>query len=192
MIVRRPLLLALALAACDDPEPYNPPQLEDQSGAVFDWSCNEQRCFPKPIDGVPALPECGPNGLKPGYSYTWGLYINIAAMCADGSGGWGSFPEWSRTVVCESDADCPTIPHNDELDAYECNAGFCKLSSAADRFDELPLRHHMSQLCLGHVPRYEPYEVTPELDAALAAACPGESDDSPCVSVPEGCPDPRG
>ncbi|MDC0670899.1 hypothetical protein [Nannocystis radixulma] len=41
------------------------------------------------------------------------------------------------------------------------------------------------------IPRYEPYEPSPELAAAIDEACPGESND-PCVSLPAGCRDPRG
>jgi hypothetical protein len=76
-------------------------------------------------------------------------------------------------------------------DSYECNAGFCKNSDQAESFDQLPNRWAMEQICLGDIPRYEPYEASPELAAAIDEACPGGPND-PCLGLPTGCRDPRG
>ncbi|MDC0717208.1 hypothetical protein [Nannocystis bainbridge] len=179
------------LAACggDDDEPFVQPEvLTDQSGAVFGWECDEaMKCRLSRLEDSPPAPveDCGPE-LEPTFSYSWGHLIELSAVCAD-SKGWVSFPRLGRLVVCEADGDCPVIGN----DAYECNAGYCKNSAQAELFDDLPNRWAMEQICLGDTPRYEPYEASPELAAAIDEACPGGSDD-PCLSLPAGCRDPRG
>lgn len=51
----------------------------------------------------------------------------------------------------------------------------------------------MLALCIGDAPRTlhgdDPWAT---LMPAIAAACPGDSINSPCLTIPEGCPDPRG
>src|SRR5690606_21648264 len=133
------------------------------SGALFGWECDDERCALEQTEDSPGLPDCGPNGLVPGYSYSWGHFVHISAVCSDGDG-WVTFPQWTRYVVCESDADCPTIPGADGPDAYVCNAGWCKHAADPEHFDELPPRTSMLEICLGHIPRFEPYEVSPELE----------------------------
>jgi hypothetical protein len=183
------LSLTLVLAACgDEGAPVQPSVLTDQSGAVFGWECDDDmRCRVSLLDESPPLPvdECGPK-LEPAYSYSWGHMIELSAVCAD-SEGWVSFPRLGRFVVCEADSDCPIIGD----DSYECNAGFCKNSDDVEYFDQLPTRWAMEQICLGDTPRYEPYEASPELVAAIDEACPGGLNDA-CVSLPAGCRDPRG
>lgn len=180
--------VVLAPACLDEDMPLNPSTIADQSGAVFGWECDaDLRCRLKRLDESPPAPvdDCGPV-LKPTFSYSWGYMIELSAVCADDEG-WVSLPGWGRFVVCEADADCPTI----EDDSFVCNAGFCKNADLEKYFDQLPERFTMEQICLGDLPRYEPYEPSPELAAALDEACPGNRDD-PCVSVPAGCRDPRG
>lgn len=193
---RRPMRTATAvlslalLAACgeEDGAPVQPATLTDQSGAVFGWECDDDmQCRLSLLEDSPPLPvdECGPK-LKPAYSYSWGHMIELSAVCAD-SEGWVSFPRLGRFVVCESDSECPIVGD----DVFECNAGFCKNSAQAESFDQLPNRWAMEQICLGDIPRDEPYEASPELAAAIDEACPGGSND-PCLDLPAGCPDPRG
>lgn len=188
---RAAALLVLTVAACgDDPSPANPTELTDQSGAVFGWDCDDERCALTRLDESPEAPDCGPI-LTPGYSYSWGHFMEITAVCADDEPGWVALPGWGRLVVCETDADCPTIiPSQDE---YVCNAGFCKDIAAAEHFDTLPNRDQMTAICLGHLPRFEldPFTPSPELQAAIDEACPDEGN-TPCLTVPAGCPDPRG
>lgn len=185
------VLLSLALvAACgeENSAPVQPEVLTDQSGAVFGWECDDDDvCRLSLLEDSPPLPvdECGPK-LEPAYSYSWGDMIELSAVCAD-SEGWVSFPRLGRFVVCESDSECPIIGD----DVFECNAGFCKNAAHAESFDQLPNRWAMEQICLGDIPRYEPYEASPELAAAIDEACPGGPND-PCLDLPEGCPDPRG
>ncbi|MBZ5714562.1 hypothetical protein [Nannocystis pusilla] len=181
-------LVVLAPACAGEDQPLNPSTITDQSGAVFGWECDDDlRCRVTRLDESPPAPvdDCGPV-LTPTFSYSWGHMIELSAVCADDEG-WVSFPGWGRFVVCEADADCPTI----QDDSYVCNAGFCKNVDGEQHFDQLPNRWQMELICLGDIPRYEPYEPSPELAAAIDEACPGESND-PCVSLPAGCRDPRG
>ena len=95
---------------------------------------------------------------------------------------------------CETDADCPVVVSQDRVTDYVCNAGLCKNAAGAEHFGALPGRHFMTELCLGHLPRFElePFEPAPELAAAIAEACPAEDPFEPCIALPAGCPDPRG
>lgn len=190
MQTRRLATLLLAIAACGDEGSGNPDQLTDQSGAVFGWDCDETRCRLSRIGDQPPLPDC--NSLRPAYSYTWGRFVGISAVCAFDDGGWGSVPQWERFVVCEGDEDCPRIPrYNGGTDVYTCRAGFCQDETRGAA--SIPNRMTMEQLCLGDIPRFEPHEPSPELTAALDAACPALDVSSKflCTAIPEGCPDPR-
>ena len=160
------------------------------SGAVFDWDCDERRCKLSRIGDEPALADCG--SLRPTYSYSWGRFVDLSAVCAGTDGSWASLPGWGRSVVCEGDDDCPMIPRQEGQDIYVCHSGYCQRADLADSFDTLPSQYMMEQLCLGDIPRFEPYESSPELAAALEAACPGDDWSAPCTSLPAGCPDPRG
>jgi hypothetical protein len=192
MLIRRAVFATLVLAACNDgPDaPVQPETITDQSGAVFGWKCDDTRCYVERLEESPSLPDCGPEG-KPFYSYTWGDIIVITGGCPLGNGDWGSLPGWGRFVVCEEDADCPTVIDAGGADEYLCHAGFCRSVEGAGYHDQLPNRWMMESMCFGHLPRFEEFD-DPELSAAIAAACPGESINSPCDSIPEGCPDPRG
>ncbi|HEY8379935.1 MAG TPA: hypothetical protein VIK91_25765, partial [Nannocystis sp.] len=104
---------------------------------------------------------------------------------------WGSFPHWGRFVVCEEDADCPTIVNRGRTDEYVCHAGLCRNIAGAEHFDGLPNRWMMERLCFGDRPRFGAFE-DPEIVAAIDAACPSELINAPCLSIPEGGADPRG
>jgi hypothetical protein len=192
MSVRALALAALVLAACDDSPstPEQPETITDQSGAVFGWKCDDKRCYVERLDESPPLPDCGPEG-KAFYSYTWGGIIEITGGCpGSGDGSWGALGSWGRFVVCEADADCPAIVDDGAVDGYLCHAGYCRSVASAEYHDELPNKWMMEMLCFGDRPRFEGFD-DPALYAASEAACPGDSINSPCDSIPEGCPDPR-
>lgn len=201
MVTRVVVCLAVLTVGCgDDVGMVPPPQpgevpgergyITDQSGAVFGWLCDEERCKVENIDEP--IPYCDPSSSRAIYSYTWGTFIEITPGCTFGSKGeWGSLPGWSRIVVCDADEDCPVVRNNGDESLYVCNGGFCKAAELTQWFDDLPNRWMMESICLGDGPRdlehYEnPYEV------ALEAACPGESFNAPCTEIPAGCRDPRG
>lgn len=192
MLIRRAVFTALVLAACNDGpnEPAQPETITDQSGAVFGWSCDDKRCYVEQLEESPMLPGCKPPS-RAIYSYVWGGIIEISAGCADDDGTWGGLSSWGRFVVCEEDADCPTIISKGEADDYLCHAGFCRSVESAEYHDDLPNKWMMEMLCFGHLPRFEPFS-DPEMWAAIEAACPGESINAPCSSIPAGCADPRG
>lgn len=186
------LVSALLLVACNDTssKPAQPETITDQSGAVFGWSCDDTRCYVERLDESPPLPDCGPEG-KAFYSYTWGSLIEITGGCPIDGKSWGSLPEWGRFVVCEADADCPTVIGQGHVDEYLCHAGLCRSVASAEYHDDLPNRWMMEYLCFGDRPRFEPFD-DPDLEAAIDVACPGDSINSPCLSIPDGCADPRG
>lgn len=186
------LLFAVPIVACNEPsdERAQPETITDQSGAVFGWTCDETRCSVERIAGSPALPDCGAGG-DAFYSYAWGSFIEVTGACPVDDTGWASFPSWGRMVVCEADADCPTVIGQGAVDEYVCHAQFCRKAADVASFDALPNRWLMDYLCFGDRPRFEPFD-EPEIEAAIAAACPGESINSRCLSIPEGCADPRG
>lgn len=161
----------------------------DQSGAVFGWECDEERCQVTNVDEP--VPHCNPPS-KAVYTYTWGHFIELTPACAD-SEGWGSLPHWARFVVCLADEDCPVIRYDGEETLHVCDAGFCKNAEASEYFDELPNKWTMMSLCVGDAPR-ELYDEDPwgAVMAEIDAACPGESLNSPCHALPKGCRDPRG
>lgn len=192
MFIRHAVFVALVLAACNDgaDEPAEPETIIDQSGAVFGWECDADSCTITRVDGSPPPPDGMCGTLKPAYSYSWGSIIEISAVCADAEG-WVSLPGWGRFVVCEADADCPTVVSSGGADDYVCHAGFCRSVDSMAFFDELPNRWMMESLCFGERPRFEEFD-DDALWAAIETACPGESINDPCNSIPNGCVDPRG
>ncbi len=169
-----------------------PAVLTDQSGAVFDWACEGNKCTLARLGDTPALPKCEAGSI-PGYGYAFGDYIKIRAVCSPSlDGPEGPVSGTSRLVICDTDADCPTIEGSNSLHFYECNAGFCKDRADTAQFGLMPDRHIFTEICIGDIPRFEidPFVVPPEIAAAIAAVCPDSGD--PCSAVPEGCRDPRG
>lgn len=181
------LLTLLSFGCQDSLADTNPTTLRDQSGAVFDWNCAEDRCRPEPQEDAPY--QFCPDAERQIYSYAWSRFFEITAACAGDDGGWGALPQWSRLVVCESDAECPQRFDAGRDDAYECRAGFCQHVDL-ERFapDILPSSHTMYQLCFGDMPRFGDESDLPGIFAAVDEACP---DSGSCLRIPDGCPDPR-
>lgn len=187
-------LCVLVLGACGPSlAEQNPETVTDQSGATFKWDCSKNNdCDVVRIGDDPPLPVCGGPDPNPGYSYAWRRFLEIYATCFF-DGGWALRPTLGRVTVCEDDSDCPQLVQYKDPYRFECRAGFCQ---RADHQlfppGELPGRRDMLLLCYGATPRSAsaPTQPPPELLAAVAEACPDEH--SPCVSIPAGCPDPRG
>lgn len=193
MLIRRAVFAAIVLAACNDgaDEPVQPETIRDQSGAVFGWECDADSCRVTRVEGSPPLPDCGADGQAI-YSYSWGSLIEITAACKfDDMPGWGALGGWGRFVVCEEDADCPSVVSGSGRDEYLCHAGLCRSVATVEEHDDLPNRWMMPNLCFGEQPRFEPYS-DPDTWAAIEAACPGESINDACNAIPAGCVDPRG
>lgn len=187
------MALVSSLLACESSpltlEEANPTTLRDQSGAVFDWDCSgEDRkyCKLSNIDGEPALPPCG-DPKKAGFSYAWGQFVTLHAVCFSDDGLWGSIGGWERLNVCESDDECPQMLAVDRPREYECRAGFCQ---SVDSYEPsptwMPNWSFMLLLCTGDMPRYQEYPA--DMLAAVDEACPNQGE---CFKFPEGCPDPR-
>ena len=98
--------------------------------------------------------------------------------------------DWSRVVVCSDDDECPQLTTYSTPAHFECRAGFCQQAEFFP-LDELPDRDDMWMLCVGAALRGEEPALDPDFAADFTASCP-EQDDSACVSLPPGCPDPRG
>ena len=186
------MALVSSLLACESSpltlEEANPTTLRDQSGAVFDWDCSgEERrsCKLSSIDGEPALPPCD-DPQKAGFSYSWGRFVELHAICSTNFG-WGSIGGWERLTVCEADDECPQMLGVDQPQDYECRAGFCQ-NVDLEQFpaEQLPDWSTMLLLCTGDMPRYQ--EFPADMVAAVNEACP---DHGECFKFPEGCPDPR-
>jgi hypothetical protein len=187
-------LCVLALGACGPSlAEQNPETVTDQSGTTFKWDCSKNNdCDLVRLGDVPPLPVCGDEDSTPGYSYSWGRFLEIYATCFF-DGGWELSPPLGRITVCKDDSDCPQLVQYRDPYRFECRAGFCQ-SADHESFPPgaLPKRREMLLLCYGSTPRSAsaPTQLPSGLLAAVAEACPNES--SPCVSIPEGCPDPRG
>jgi hypothetical protein len=196
--MRRLAVLPLFAAACiigEDPvEEVNPKRLTDQSGAVFGWDCTQYTgCEVRRISGSAPLPSCEGDD-RAWYGYSWSRFISIDGACVDprGYGGWEFVDEWSRMIVCETDADCPQLNFFLEPDEFECRAGYCQSTDhIAYPPDALPRRFEMIDLCLGDVAREDGWSDSEEFWAALDEACPADAPRQPCKSLPPGCPDTR-
>src|SRR5262245_15005565 len=133
MVTRVVVCLAVLAVGCGDEDvvdlqpgevPGERGYIKDQSGAVFGWLCDEERCKLENIDEP--VPQCNAPS-RAFYGYMWGVFIEVTPGCTFGSEGeWGSLAEWHRFVVCEDDADCPVVRSGGAESRYVCDAGFCK------------------------------------------------------------------
>lgn len=186
------LPVLLASTACAETFSGNPDHLVDQSGAVFGLECDSERCRVTPTADTPPFPEgyCGPV-LEPRYIHEEAGVLQITAACIDEAGLPVSLWGGSRFVVCEDDGDCPSIVQPGQDTLYVCDSGLCKDVTIHEDLSLPWPRWGVELLCIGDEPRFESYNPTPELTAALDAACPGDSPtNAPCTSVPPGCFDP--
>jgi hypothetical protein len=179
------------LAACEEPEAESTPRvLTDQAGGEFFWGCNKNglKCEVHRIAGVsPPLPEC-----EAGIGYYRGSgrrFFSVTAVCPRGPDDFER-RDIDRFLTCETDDACPTIAEAGKM--WECRAGLCQLHSQTGLSAGMPTVGELETLCIGPVPHFADWRPRyDELLPRIEAACPGDHYQAPCISIPEGCADPR-
>ena len=193
-----------------DEQAFDVTRIVDQSGAAFDWVCDEEAtCAIMSIAaGSPGAPPCEDSIANGNYGFyfhvLWGRFVQVTAMCEleDPFSSVRGIGEgaWRRLVVCDSDSDCPQPFAETELEPdpgdYVCHSGYCQAENVDDYPRDVVIAREAPTLCFGTQPRYTSPLGTPQTRDAVASVCSNASDgdglDARCSGpLPEFCPDPR-
>lgn len=178
--------IASLAAGCAEHHPGaadNPTLLTDTTGATFGWSCTESGCSLTSWPDVVPAHACD---LGWRWSYIWGRYVDVCAICPFETGGWHTWPALCRPVACESDDECPAIAGSPDA-WFVCVDGLCQDRSVATDFTLD--RHVADELCYRDVPREDTAAIEPYEDPrqqALNETCP--HDGATCELSPECSP----
>lgn len=184
--MRSRLVVALGLSslmmACSD----QPEVLVDTSGARFGWECSKGACELRVLPESPD-PVWYPETCDPGYSYVWGRFVEIVAVCGfDDGSGWSSGYGDGRFLACDADEDCPQLDFHEHPSLYECSAGLCQNvdTETFPRDSGFVLENEAVALCLAETPRDE--ADLAEVQALLANHCGPSAQQCP-LPLPDSC-----
>ena len=165
--------------------------MTDTTGESFEVACSGASCRVTPFSDELPLPRCDVDE-QPGYSFSTGHFVVLAAVCIDSDGDWISWSHWRRPASCASSSDCPELLGN----AFECRAGLCQNADLVVWPENLVNRFDVRLLCLAPIERSATIDSADSLDVLLAVeqlvieAC-GESSDNPyapCIlPLPDDC-----